>query len=276
MRKLIKITALVLCLVLLGVFLSGCSYIDEIRKTHAILSDDKSTITFRGKTYKKLPKTDKELYCTYNFFGDYYGNEVNITDEDVPVLLQEFFSHTGSYDLSKDVFCIFNIDVDFINANENRYYCNEADYDRYVEALKNDELDYIGFEYETWDLNAEYHFVLETANSVLNEEIMGFVKNPETMTKETYDKYFEESDAVDFECLQGVLFKCDESASVVEPLSGYDIVRSYEGNKAYFINYEYETAAELSEKSVKALKTEYFNGYYPGIVEEDGLTYFDY
>lgn len=276
MKKIIKITTLLLCLALLGVFLSGCSYIDELRNSHAILSDDKSTITFQGKTYKKLPKSDKELYCTYNFFGGYYGDEVNITDEDVPVLLKEFFSHTGSYDLSKDIFCIFNIDVDFINANENKYYCNEADYDRYVEALKNDELDYIGFEYETWDLNSEYHFILETANSVLNEEIMGFVKNPEKMTKETYDKYFEESDTVNFESLQGMLFKCDETASVVEPLSGYDIVRPYEGNKAYLINYENETAAELSEKATTALKQEYFYGYYPGIIEEDGLAYFDY
>ncbi len=127
MKKIIKITTLLLCLALLGVFLSGCSFIDELRNSHAILSDDKSTITFQGKTYKKLPKSDKELYCTYNFYADYYGDEVNITDEDVPVLLKEFYSHTGSYDFSKDIFCIYHIDVDLINADENRYYCNEAD-----------------------------------------------------------------------------------------------------------------------------------------------------
>ncbi len=276
MKKTIKITSLVLCLALLGVFLSGCSFIDELRQSHAILSDDKSTITFQGKTYKKLPKTDKELYCTYNFFGSYYSEEVNITDADVPVLLKEFYAHSGSYDISKDVFCIFNIDVDFINGNENRYYCCDADYERYVNALKCDELDYIGFEYETWDINADYHYILETANSVLNKEIMGYVENPETMTKEVFNKYFEESDNVTFECLQGQLFKCDESASVVEPLSGFDIVKPYEGNKAYFINYDNETAAELSEKAVIALKKEYFRGNYPAIVEKDGLVYLDY
>lgn len=270
MRKFIKVISLVLCLVLFGVFLGGCSYIDELRKSHAIISDDKSAITFRGQTYKKLPKTDKELYCTYNFFGNYFTHDVTITDADVPVLLKNQFNYSGGYDLSKDIFCIFNIDVDFINANENKYYCNEADYDRYVEALQNGVLDHIGFEYETWDSNADYYYVLEPANSVLNEEILGIIENPETMTEEVFE---EANKSMSYDTLYGNLFKCDETGSVVECLSGFDIWKSTSDNKAYIINYDLETAALLSDKAAKALKDEYFTGYFPGIENEGDIVY---
>ena len=276
MKKYIKIIALSLCLAVFGVFLGGCSYIDEMRADHAILSDDKTTITFRGDTYKLLPKTDKELYIAYNFENIYfYDAPVYVTESDVPVLLKEFFHLSGSYDQNNDAFCLYDLDIDVINLDNNKYYCNERDYDRYVEALECDSLDYIGFEFETWDIDTDYHLMLEPTTRELSDEIINFVKNPDKMTKELYDKI---NSDYNYESLYCNLFKCDETASVVECLEGFDIWRNTKDGTAYILNYDSETAAQLSDEAVTALKDEYFTGYFPTIVEDinSGEVYFDY
>jgi len=271
MKKSIKIIALCLSLTLFGVLFAGCDMLDQMKANHAILSEDKETISFRGETYKRL-STDVNLYYTY-----YYGNElgkISVTDEDVPVLLSDTYCYYSQYDKTKD---IFRVDISQEPESTHRteffyiesyaysyvidtvYFCNEKDYDTYTTAIENNVLDRIGFEYEKETEVYNYYYTLEVASQEISSEILGYVKAPEKLSKDLFDEKVED---YSLECLMSSLFKCDSEGLLAEPLDGYDIQRDSEGN-AYLMNYITETAVKLSDETAKALKDKYFYGDYP-------------
>lgn len=273
MKKSIKIMALCLCLALLGVLFTGCDYLDEMKANHAIISDDREAISFRGETYRKLPDS-ASIYYNPSYIN------INVTYKDVPVLLSDSFNHHAEYDENKDLFRIvmreeqefYKDDIfsvysyDYSEAfADSTFYCNVKDYDKYVDIIENAELDYIGFEYETVDGDYNYYYTLEVADKEVSEEILGYVKNPEKMSN---DVYTELTENYSYDCLMSSLYKCDSDGFIAEPLDSYDIIRDAEGN-AYFINRTTETLAKLSDKTSEALKDVYFYGDYDYYIEAD-------
>lgn len=274
MKKSVKIIALCLSLMLLTVFFTGCDFIDELRANHAILSDDKEKISFDGKTYRKLPET-ADLYCS-NYYSEKF-DDIMLTDDDVPVLLAEGESYTFDYDSTRDIFTVYmptdksavqgSLFVSYVNAIDYEngvYYCNEKDYARYSEAIKNNKMDRIGFEYEKCDAYYNYYLVLDVAPEVLSNEIMYYVENPDKMDSELFRKI--EDNYMIAKCLMSSLYKCDAEGLIADNLYSTDICKDKDGN-AYFLNYDIYKAVKLSDEATSELKSVYFN---PAYHFEDG------
>jgi len=274
MKKSVKIIALCLSLMLLTVFFTGCDFIDELRANHAILSDDKETISFDGKTYRKLPET-ADLYSS-NYYSEKF-DDIMLTDDDVPVLLAEGESYTFDYDSTRDIFTVYmptdksavqgSLFVSYVNAIDYEngvYYCNEKDYARYSEAIKNNKMDRIGFEYEKCDAYYNFYFVLDVAPEALSNEIIDYMVNPEKMDSDLFMQ-LENSD-IDADCLMNVMYKCDAEGVIANVLDGSDIYKDTDGN-AYYVNYDNRKAAKLSAEAASELKSVYFN---PAYHFEDG------
>lgn len=271
MKKTIKIIALCLSIVALTALFAGCDFLDEMKANHAIISEDKETISFNGETYKRLPD-GATFYCTYNY--GFFDSEVVVTDGDVPVLLKGNYGYYTEYHEDTDIFyVVFNSYNDMYSSYFNpialesytsypaeKYYCNEKDYDKYISVIENGVLDRIGFEYDVYsEADYNYYYILEVASKEVSDEILGHITNPEKMTSEVFDDKV--SKDYNMEYLQNYPYKCDSEGLLAEQFDNYDIARDSEGN-AYLINYLAEKAVKLSDDTAKELKDEYFYSYY--------------
>lgn len=266
MKKTIKIIALCLSILALTALFTGCDALDEAKNNHALLSDDKKTISFRGETYKLLPE-EGSFYAESN----YPYQNVHVTDEDVPVLLKDMCSYASDYYERKDIFSVWiNEDFDVTHYSETfeRYYCNEKDFDKYIKALEENELDHIGFEYEGTDKNYAWFYTLDIASEDVSKEILSHIKNPEAMTNELYSDV---TNGFDSYCLLSNLYTCDSEGILADVLAGFDIFKDGDG-KAYLVNYDTERAVELSDTVADSLKDEYFFGDYYEADEDDLLS----
>lgn len=87
MKKVLRLTSLVLTLLMLIFTFCGCTAIDEARKNHGIWKDaDKTVIELGGKEYKLLPECQ---YLNPSVANDY--DCVSVTEKDVPLLCKEIF-----------------------------------------------------------------------------------------------------------------------------------------------------------------------------------------
>ena len=245
MKKTVKIIALCLSLAALTVLFTGCDYLDEMKANHAIISEDMKTIAFRGDTYRLLP----EYTSFYLSDGYWYDYDVHVTNEDVPVLVKDMFCYSATYYQNSDIFYVYTA------TEPNLYYCNEKDYDKYVKAIEENNLDRVGFSYETYGDNGYWFYQLDVASEEVSKEILGYIKNPEKMENSIYSIIKDNS-----YCLQSTLYSCDSEGILAEPLDGYDIYKF--NTKAYLVNYLTEEAVELSENASDALEDKYFFGNY--------------
>ncbi|MBR3988886.1 MAG: hypothetical protein IKK10_06230 [Clostridia bacterium] len=262
MKKSIKIIALCLTVAAFALLFTGCDYLDQMRANHAILSEDRETISFRGETYRKLP-THESIYVSSSYGYEY--DNISVTDADVPVLLSETQRYSSEYDKAKDIFSI-NIWVaadngsfttEYISSSDNMlYYCNEKDYDKYVKALSSNELNCAGIEFEVVEADGWY-YTLEVLSEDFTKEIFEHLSNPENMSENVYEELFIRNEYCD--TLQSGIYKCDENALVAAYLNNITIARDSE-SKAYLVDYTTEKAVELSDKASKELKDEHFYG----------------
>ncbi len=278
MKRTVKIIALCLALMAFTALFAGCDALDEMKANHAILSDDRETLSFNGEIYKKLPEGANLYYSSY--YGNAF-NRITVTNEDVPVLLSNTYCHSSQYDATRDIFRVYifeepeHYSKDFFysyvyttDEADKVFYCNEKDYDRYVNVIESGVMDHIGFEYETETEYFYYYYKLDIASQEASNEILGYIKNPEKLTSKVHEEIAENYDS---ECLQCNLYKCDSEGLLAEPLDGYDILRYPEGD-AYLVNYLTETAVKLSDKTAEALEDKYFYGDYQftDYYEDDG------
>lgn len=268
MKRTFKIIALCLALAAFAAFFAGCDMIDEMRAQHALLSEDKETIRYNGNTYKKLPD-GAEIYCGSSY-GDIYGN-IAVTDEDVPVLLSNAMCHSSDYDIGNDIFSLYfmhyAVGENLFNGSyaldydDVSYYCNEKDYDKYVEAIENNAMEFIGIEYQ---VNEEYdwYYTLEALSEETSKEILTHIQNPEKMSEDTYSDIYYGSEYHD--SVQGYLYKCDSEGIVAQCLDNYSIARDEQGN-VYLADNVTEKAVKLSDKASEECDNDkYFfgEGYY--------------
>jgi hypothetical protein len=125
MKKVIRITALFLALLMLALPLVGCDNLDELRAKQGFIID-KDTISFNGNTYKRL--------YTNEHLSSAEWRDVNITEKDVPVLLSEMsaISGVGLYTIdSSNIFIVCDNpeSVDEI-------YCRADKYEYFSDLLK--------------------------------------------------------------------------------------------------------------------------------------------
>lgn len=274
MKKFIKIIALCLSILALTAFFAGCDMLDEMKANHAILSDDRETISFRGETYKKLPE-GASLYYTSHYSGAF--DDVAVTDEGIPVLLSDSYCHTSQYDKARDIFIVsiwdeseyfnngfFYSDVYSVDYSDGTFFCNEKDYNKYIEVIDKNTLDFIGIEYEVYEENSWY-YKLAVLSEETSKEILGLVQEPKKMSEDLYSDiiygtgYYDE--------IMGYISKCDYKGLLAQSLDNFIILRDEQGN-VFLADHNTEKAAKLSEKSSAELNNDkYFYGdmtnYYP-------------
>ncbi len=125
MKKIIRITALFLALLMLALPLVGCDEIDELRAKQGFLLDE-DTISFNGETYKRLYTNDWPVLFEWR--------ELNITDKDVPVLLSEMaYAGGGRYGIEKNDIFIKWTHPD----SPPKLYCRSDWYDSLADAVEN-------------------------------------------------------------------------------------------------------------------------------------------
>lgn len=273
MKKSIKIIALCLSILALTAFFAGCDMLDEMKANHAVLSDDRETLSFRGETYKKLPE-GASLYYTSHYSGAF--DDIAVTDEDIPVLLSDTYCHTSQYDKARDIFIVsiwddseyfnngfFYSNVYSVDYSDGTFYCNEKDYNKYIEAIDKNTLDFIGIEYEVNEENSWY-YTLDVLSEETSKEILGLVQNPKKMSTDLYSDiiygtgYYAE--------IMGYISKCDHEGLLAQSLDNFIILRDEQGN-VFLADHNTEKAFKLSDKaSSECNMDKYFYGdmtYYP-------------
>lgn len=259
MKKKLKILAFCLAVVAFAAFFAGCGFLDDLKASQAVFSEDRKTITYQGQLYKKLPE-NSNIFVT----GSYYShiNDVFLTEHDIPVLLSSFFSENCSYNKERDLFSLYEGYSEFYDVEYSAFvtYCNEKDYDRYLEAINNGVLDHIGVSYSVVDEDYNYSYPLVPLSDDLSAEIMAHIEDSSKMSTDLYQNLMEDYYV---ESLQDCLYKCDKEGLLAETLYNSDIYRNTETEKLYLVNTYNETAVELSASAYSQMKDEFFYGVYP-------------
>lgn len=156
-----RIFALLLVLTQL-VLLCGCDALDEMRQNQAFLNED-GDILWNGSTYKKLPA------CAYLAPLCDYDTIVNVTEEDVPVLLSSMFSQFYYYPSE---------DGRFLSARSHNtdevYYCESSVYDAICARIQAPfEPDIVCYSYDVYQ---EDSYEYETKYYTLTQEQVDAIK----------------------------------------------------------------------------------------------------
>ncbi len=136
MKKVLRVIAFVMVLVLMSTSLCGCRMLDELRANHAVFTSD-DTILWNGVEYKALPES--VAMCPQSDFSQ----QLFVTDADVPTLLSMFFGNEchvcndgmilECYDSSLAEF--MSAESDYMTSSS-VYYCQLEDYDRVKENIE--------------------------------------------------------------------------------------------------------------------------------------------
>ena len=272
MKRTFKVIALCLAVLAFTALFAGCDYIDQLRADHAILSDDKNSIIYKGELYKRLPDVKEEE----TFYWSSNVRNINVTDKDVPVLLSDSLCHYAGYDPNRDLITLSFAEESTEHLLKGSYgftigfdarYCNAEDYEKYTANINNNKADRIGFKYSFY---SDYNFyeTIEAGGETLSKEVLAHVANNKNMTADTYKEI---KNALYSESYSDVMLLCDEYAVNISVLGdeNYTIERNKNG-EAYLINEVAETAVKLSDEATAQLKNEYFLSSFDSSVDYIG------
>jgi len=149
MKKYQKLIAVLCFACLLIPLLCGCGALDDARKTQAFY-DEEGNILWNGVVYKMLPRGEYFTPVTE------YDNRVYVTEQDVPVLLQEMFAEEVLAATEDGL--ILESYFDFFYGDESPYYCRE---DRYAELSQRMQVpfapDMVYYEYHAYNPETEVY-----------------------------------------------------------------------------------------------------------------------
>ncbi len=169
MKKILRITSLILAIVLCCLGLVSCNALDDMRRHHGNWTDDRD-ILLDGVKYVKLPPNDY-----FSPLPDTSDNVISVTEEGVPVLLSSMFSDGYGY-FTEDKALIYFVTY----TDDSWYYCREDLYEVTV-ARMNSEFIAEGYCYNYYDYEEEtdkiYYLTMDEAEAVA--EVKNTVKPTE-------------------------------------------------------------------------------------------------
>ena len=258
MKKAIKILSVVAVVALISAFFCGCDALDYRKSIHGLISDNNQTVSYLGKTFVRLP--DGIPY----YFNSTASNRLNITREDVPVLLSESYGVDGFYDNLNGILAVNNdIEYTAYNTSSNSFFkstpyyyygseedyfffCMEENYEEYSQ-FKTEDADRIGFDDYSEDYNTN------VLSSETSQEILGIIKEGNVMSSETYIEAMEKW----WDCFN--IYKCNKAMTLKGSIDNYEVYIDEDEN-VYLANYITETAAKLSDKAAEEITREFY-GY---------------
>lgn len=156
MKKVTKLFALIVAILMMCLCLSGCDELDDLRKHHAkfVKADDYSAVTLNGQLYKRISGDITDLNPLYNSKN---YEVISLTNPDVPVLLSDYY---GDYlDISDNGIFMYG----YINEDGYYYdsitgytgksfevlYCREDKYEEVTQVI-DDGIEYTKYGYGYW------------------------------------------------------------------------------------------------------------------------------
>ena len=185
MKQFMRIIAVALCLIILGVTLCSCQYLEDKKVNCAVYCDDsKESLTFRGNTYRQIkPKKDQQIIVSDNTVAF-------VTTKDVPVLLSTQFGERLDFNgyeehpavlrcdsRADEAYYAYPVSIDsslhnlsaayFANGTaEMRYYVREDKLDEISKVIENAELN----EYFTYNFN-DFDYSNKYSNEKINDKV---------------------------------------------------------------------------------------------------------
>ena len=250
MKKTIKILTAVALIGILCMLFTGCDMLQEMKAVHGIISKDNQSVTYQGKTFKRLP--DGVPY----FFNDVNSNRCNITTEDVPVLLSEDFGYRGYYDALKGILVVNAYDytmsadtylssVSYPEAESYMYFCEEELYEEYSK-LTIEQADRIAIVH----YNADFETLVFSES--VSKEIFGIITES-TWDTDIYEEVIDNSRDVIYP-----LYRCDKELTLRGTLSGYELY-IMQSREIYMTNYYVGGAVRLSDTATEYILERYYD-----------------
>ena len=141
--------------------LSGCKDLEEMRAEHAVWQEDGS-ILWNGCVYREVE--DSSAWEKFGFVYDYIT--IYVTEEDVPVLLSDWFGEMVDVRAGGTVlsYCDYRyVEPDY------HFYCREDAYDEMMAKMENG-IDMTTYFYDYYDFDAgksmTYYLTEEQANAI--------------------------------------------------------------------------------------------------------------
>ncbi len=253
MKRILKILTVVALIGIFCMLFAGCDALDEMKANHAILSEDKKTVSFQGKTFVKLPEG-----IPY-YFNDTYSNRITVTESDVPVLLSEDFGYSGYYDPLNDIMAVSDIYTydgtaqTYLSSEYSpeeyqcTYFTQQENYEKYS-TLTIEEADRVGFS------NMMYSYGTAIFSRSASEEILKLIKNTEPWNNEAYE--YAQKNAYDNIY---PLVRCNNTPiKLRSTLNGYEIFITNDKD-VYLVNYYAETGVKLSDSTAEDVKEKLYS-----------------
>ncbi len=199
LKKSLRITALILSALLLCSVFTGCDMLDEMRRAHAVKSEN-DNIILNGNEYKYVPFGSPTALFNLDLVPT---SDIYVTEPDVPVLLSEGFYEFYGY-VSEDGKFLYVYDEDYNSI----YYCRTDVYDTLIERLDEPFVPevlayaYSYYDYENdVDIYDSYILTEEEQNAV--EDVL---RSVEPVQQENYSVYQAESYCDLYECSEDLIF----------------------------------------------------------------------
>lgn len=277
MKRILKVIALVLAVVMLAVTLCSCQHLDDLRAHQAFFTDStKRSIEFDGQLYQWI-EVGKRAFV----FSDLWSPEAyHVTERDVPVLLAQNEGDWFEINNERTVIMMYNFD-------NPRWYVRQDLYDDAKEKLQSAELDHYYFGYVIYPENYEDPIASSyQKNILLDDEVTGIVHRALELPKDQRVSYKELSDDY-YTSKYIVLYACDADMLIQE--EGY--IHLIKDSGRYYVwdgnTYEEKSFCPITDEkdteSVKALFKDYpdavyednFHSYYENDYYYDDYEYVD-
>ena len=199
MKKIIRVTALIVSVILLCSLFTGCDMLDEMRRAHAV-KDENGNILLNGNEYKYVPFASLTSLFNFEIIAT---RDIYVTEPDVPVLLSEgFYENSGCVSEDGKYICIYDENYDSI------YYCRTDVYDTLIERLETPfEPEVLAYPYYYYDYENDEEIY---GNYTLTEEerkaVEDVLRSVEPVQLENYSAYDSESYCILYECSEDLIF----------------------------------------------------------------------
>ncbi len=270
MKKIFKISALILAVVVMCLSFSGCSELDDMREAHATWTEKGNTdsITYHDEVYRKIDCSEN----LYPAFSNSNWDPIYITEPDVPVLLSqelcvelqlskdENFIYGYLYDQYETEYNPVYTTVGFLyesmgyrsGEGTNVIYCKESLYDEVSKKVEKG-VNFTTYGYEYWYFDEKtledkyYKCTLTAEEAKIIDEVLS--EKPEEIDSMSYDN--------------------NTFITTVELISedgyfatyGYELFKDNTGNyslskysDALQLDYVYEVPSELNDEFAEIFK----------------------
>ncbi len=170
MKKSFKAITLILSLILICSLFTACNLLDNLKEAHAIINEDKSIITYKGNSYLPISVTNTR-------FNPLTEQNINVTEEDVPVLLSNDRNvYEGEITADGSVMRLNTPNIYYYN----HFFCREDRYDEIREMLETEPegdvyyYSYSGYNDEDKYIYEDYIFTEKQCEAV--DEILATVE----------------------------------------------------------------------------------------------------